>query len=130
MKDDADFIRGCFAVPIFEKKIMIQQRADGTWGLFGGTRQGNEKPLDCMRREFFEETGISFDLKKTGDLEFMEHVLIYTYYPGERLMNVLPNIETMGYAWVFLDDLRSLDLNDTFEGYLDKFVKFVKPHLR
>jgi len=119
-------IKKCFVVPIFNGHIMIQERAiDGTWGLFGGHRTGNENTVDCIKREFFEETGIPLNPLFLGvPAEFGDNK-IFPYAPGEKLMKVIPNIETKGFAWVLPEDLEDLSLTDSFEDYLDDFVPFI-----
>ena len=47
-------------------RLLFQQRDDipgllyaGLVGLFGGHREGDETPLECVRRELLEETGLA-----------------------------------------------------------------------
>jgi 8-oxo-dGTP pyrophosphatase MutT (NUDIX family) len=118
-------IKGCFVVPIYNGKIMVQERKDGSFGLFGGGKQGNEDDLSCAKREFFEETGIPLVGIRIGTPRVFHSVKIFPYFPDKQLMNVIPNMETKGFSWVFLSDLREMELYGEFGSYLDKFIRSI-----
>jgi 8-oxo-dGTP pyrophosphatase MutT (NUDIX family) len=122
--------RKFYVVPICKNMIMVQERSDGTWGLFGGKKNGNESGLDCAKREFFEETCVLINKEDLGEPMYFDSGVygicgVYPFHVAERIMNVEANMETKGFSWVLLEDLEQLDLVEGFKGYLDDFISFV-----
>ena len=65
-------------------RLLFQQRDDipgllyaGMIGLFGGHREGEETPLQCVQRELHEETGLMFEPER-----FTPLVTIKAEYPA------------------------------------------------
>ena len=65
-------------------RLLFQQRDDipgllyaGMIGLFGGHREGEETPLQCVQRELHEETGLMFEPER-----FTPLVTIQSEYPA------------------------------------------------
>lgn len=69
----------CFM--IYEDKFLLLHRQDGskepnTWGLPAGKREKNETPMQAIRREIEEETGLKILLPK-----MKQHHTLYVRYP-------------------------------------------------
>ena len=69
LKDQLDFT-GVKATLLVEKSILIILRDNkpdipwpNTWELPGGGREGQETPLECLRREVWEELGLILEDK-------------------------------------------------------------------
>ena len=67
---------GVNGIVISDQKVLLEKRSDdGLWGLPGGWADMGETPDESLRREFFEETGLS--IKGKGLL------CIFTRHPGD-----------------------------------------------
>lgn len=60
-----------FLLKTIDNKLLLQQRDNkpdmvnpGMIAIFGGTAEKNESPVDCAKREAFEELGLSLNNKE------------------------------------------------------------------
>ena len=47
--------------------VLMLRKANGRWELVGGKLDMNEDPIDGLKREVFEETGLSIDIERVVD---------------------------------------------------------------
>jgi 8-oxo-dGTP diphosphatase len=77
-------------LPYVEGKILMQLRDDrndivfpGRWGFFSGTMEPGEEPIDCARRELFEETCIRADelfYLSVDRIEVPDELVLHSFY--------------------------------------------------
>lgn len=96
-------------------KVLMTKRAPGksfagTWENSGGAAQAGETSLQAIRRELFEETGITaeeseFELLETGrdEIAFYDYYCIRRQTPLEQIV-LLPG-ETVDAKWVTLEEV-------------------------
>lgn len=93
-------------------RILLQQRSGTsshprTWGFFGGKSENNERPIETLKRELYEEIGIIPEYTKilplnkftSPDKKFIYHTFIVLV--DDEFIPVLNN-ESSGYAWVMI----------------------------
>ncbi|MCR5736373.1 MAG: NUDIX domain-containing protein [Eubacterium sp.] len=76
----------------------------------GGSAQLGEEPLECAKRELFEETGIKADNLELIDISFRDksHSYIYSYIAYvdcDKESVVLQEEEAVDYRWVDAEGL-------------------------
>jgi 8-oxo-dGTP diphosphatase len=77
---------GVYALAVLQNKVLLIQKArgpyTGKWDLPGGSLEFGEEPLDGLKREVMEETGLI--VKKADLLEVLSHVVTYESLSGEQ----------------------------------------------
>jgi 8-oxo-dGTP pyrophosphatase MutT (NUDIX family) len=79
-----------FACIKHKNKILSICRKDGTYGLIGGKLDNGETPLQCIEREFFEETGLILHIGSNYISEYENNVnnkLVICYYIDEKALH-------------------------------------------
>ena len=75
------------AIIYHEDKYLLQKRDNkkniffpNLWGVFGGTIEKNEKPIDGIKRELKEELNLNFKITK----EFLKQIIETKYFKPQR----------------------------------------------
>ncbi len=86
-------------------------RFEGTWALVGGKVEKNERTIDALKREIYEEINLSFDIETnkiipietftSNDTSFLYHTFLILV--DEEFIPTLNN-EHRGYCWVSIED--------------------------
>ena len=94
------------------KRFLLLQKAKGknagTWGLVGGTGNGDETPWQTLQREISEEVGADLTILKTIPLEtFVSNDSLFNFHTylcviADEFVPVL-SAEHSGWAWATLD---------------------------
>jgi len=116
-KNPKDII-SCIAL-IFNKKgkILLGKRRDSSkWSFVGGGLDAGETPLECIKREVFEEVGLKI---KSKDFKFVEKKALKTVKGNNKII------------YIFITYLKKKAIID-FSKDPDlefKETKFIKPNL-
>ena len=92
----------------------------------GGKFESGESPLDCIIREFYEETGLKLINPRLQGISYWQDSIegIIFVYTAEEYEGELTNNSTEGkLEWVEVEDLASLnqfEQNEKFTPYLFK----------
>ena len=77
----------CIVILNDKREIVLQKRSNnpniffsGYWGMFGGAALENESAEECIKREFYEETG--YNIKEIKYLFQIEEHCIESVYLG------------------------------------------------
>ncbi len=92
----------------------------------GGKFESGETPLDCIKREFYEETGLTLINPRLQGISYWKDsaegiIFIYTAEKCEGKLNVTSSEGRL--EWIKIDDLLSIkqfDQNEKFTPYLFK----------
>ena len=105
---------------IFDSKgrFLLQQRDDkeeapkiknpGTWGLFGGSIDGDETPLSCLRRELVEE--INLDYRHLREIEQIRKLPLSIYLAKFMGSKKLCQHEGQGMGWFTKEQICRINL--------------------
>ncbi|AUS03002.1 NUDIX domain protein [Vibrio phage 2.275.O._10N.286.54.E11] len=102
---------GAIFLSIDTGRVMLNLRSETVtyanyWGFVGGKSEGNETPVECLKREITEELGttvpklqdiIPFDVFTTKNSKFRYYSFL-VLVQGEFVPNL--NDESSGYCWV------------------------------
>ena len=122
-----------------KKEILLLKRSGNdsfhpsTWCLAGGGIDFGEKPLDAVRRETMEETGIDEDCysilnyKKISVPKVDIHYFISILHLDDEAMIVLDEGEHQQYVWASYRELKDFELILDLEKHLISIlgIKFV-----
>ena len=110
------------------KKIyaLVQGRYTGKWSFPKGHSNENESPIECTKREVWEETGIEH---LPDPIEYLK--IGYGYYyvfilPSKYLLLPQDTNEIMKTAWVSLEDMKSMELNADVSQFMRSQQKMYK----
>ena len=121
---------GIYALALSDNRILLVRKGRGPyagcWDLPGGGIEFGEEPIDALRREVAEETGLSITSASMlaalshrvdhrlgdGAIEELHHIGIIMKVEAEAgEPRTLPDGEdALGGAWVAIEELRSLPL--------------------
>jgi 8-oxo-dGTP pyrophosphatase MutT (NUDIX family) len=97
---------------------LVQGRHTGKWSFPKGHSNEGETPMECTKREIWEETGIE---NLPDPVEYLR--VGYGYYylfilPSKYNLFAHDTNEIMKTAWVSIDDMDSLELNADVNQYI------------
>ena len=109
-----------------DKRILLQHRTEddkkypGMWGFFGGGIEGNETPLEAVKRECFEELNYKLKnpkliLKKkiVGKTFFL---FLEKYDPSKKLTLQ----EGQGMGWFRIDEVNEIKTTQFLKGIISE----------
>jgi 8-oxo-dGTP diphosphatase len=134
MQDDTEF-SGVKAALLYQGKLLVYQRDDtpglrfaGLWDFFGGGREDNETPYECIRRELQEELEIDIDKRQI----VFQSIFPAMHDPSQSAYFMVVNLtdenassfrfgsEGQQYKFVEIDEFMNSD----------DFIPLLKPRLR
>ena len=92
----------------------------------GGKFEAGETPLDCIKREFFEETGLHLINPRLQGISYWKDSaegIIFIFTAEDFEGNLLNNSSEGELEWIKLEDLSKInqfDQNEKFTSYLFK----------
>lgn len=116
---------GTIVVSSQGKFLLVRGRATGKWSFPKGHAEGSEAPLDCAKRELFEETGVSLkDTQPTTKLFCLKAASYFLFrisselklYPQDRR-------EIMDFGWFTIDEMQHLSGNIDVSVFIQKMKK-------
>jgi len=111
-----------------EKVLMI--KFSKKWGKVyappGGKFESGETPLDCIVREYYEETGLTLINPKLQGISYWKDYkegIIFIYTAEDFIGELFDNSMEGKLEWIDIDDLpkiQQFEQNEKFTGYLFK----------
>ncbi len=101
----------------------------GMWeATAGGSALKGESPLDCAKRELYEETGIlTDDFIEVGRVLHQRHQTYYVNYlchtDVDKDSIVLQEGETSAYKWVTAEELRQMSREELATQRIQNFIE-------
>ena len=92
----------------------------------GGKFESGESPLDCIKREFYEETGLTLINPKLQGISYWKDLaegIIFIYVADKFEGELTANSSEGKLEWIKLDDLLSIkqfEQNEKFTPFLFK----------
>ena len=106
--------------------IKFSKKWDNVYAPPGGKFESGESPLDCILREYKEETGLTLVKPKLQGISYWKdraEGIIFVYIAEDYQGNLLINSDEGNLEWINLEDLLSLkqfEQNEKFTPYLFK----------
>ena len=106
--------------------IKFSKKWDNVYAPPGGKFESGESPLDCIFREYKEETGLTLVKPKLQGISYWKdraEGIIFVYIAEDYQGNLLINSDEGNLEWINLEDLLSLkqfEQNEKFTPYLFK----------
>ncbi|WP_026423873.1 NUDIX hydrolase [Actinokineospora inagensis] len=118
-------------LPVAEDHVLLQQRADGTWGMLGGARDSHEDTITAALREASEESTLDPDLVDPIGVTVEDHDG-WTYstviaWADSRFPVEPASAETIDTAWVPVGAVTDLDLFAPFAANWTRLRDCLEP---
>ena len=115
-----------------DKTFLLQHRTTDapyqpdTWGIFGGGLEGDEKPIEAVKRELWEEIEYRVRLPRfifTTNFEYGDRLLIQNVFI-EEYDESQPIVlhEGQGFGWFSISQMQRLVLSADLEAMLPKLL--------
>ncbi len=104
-------------------KYLLVKGFTGKWSFPKGHREINESPIDCAKREIYEETGIKFD-----DIINKKAVYISLYYyfnidvSEELTTKPIDTNEIIDIKWFLPEETSNIDKNKDVNVFFSKLL--------
>jgi 8-oxo-dGTP pyrophosphatase MutT (NUDIX family) len=123
----ANEVYGTIIVSPQNRFLLVRGRATGKWSFPKGHLEGVESPLDCAKRELFEETGLSLKGASPNTGLFKLRVAHYFLFrvSSEFKLWAQDSREVMDLRWFTFDEVQHLSGNVD----VSEFVRRMKKNL-
>jgi 8-oxo-dGTP pyrophosphatase MutT (NUDIX family) len=108
-------------------KYLLVKGFTGKWSFPKGHREKDETPIDCAKREIYEETGIKFD-----DIINKKAVYVSLYYYfnidvlEELSVNPIDTAEILDIKWFLPEETISIDKNKDVNVFFTKLQSTIQ----
>jgi 8-oxo-dGTP diphosphatase len=96
------------------------------WDVLGGHVEEGESPLECIRREMWEELGLHVSPPQLGTIEFedrVDHVFVeFLWNTDINRLNKKLN-EGQRVCWFNLDEIRTMELAYGWQPHVVRFLE-------
>lgn len=110
-----------------KEEIILQKRDDrekvyfrGCWGLIGGAAEEDETAEQCIRREFYEETGecladVQYVFQK---IEHCEETIFFSYIDSKKKLQCFEGEEIRAFP---IKDIRNIKISNYHQTIITEF---------
>lgn len=123
MLDMTDRVYGCILQSPNNTYLLVEGRQSGKWSFPKGHPANDEEPIECAKRELFEETGLNapFMYSKAYNLA------TGTYFLYKTRMEINCSIqdynEICSTKWVSAEEMRKMCVNVDVNTFLRRLLK-------
>lgn len=94
------------------KYLLVQGRRTGLWSWPKGHIHRDEKIIDCVKREVYEETGIDKLPEPATSIKLkVGEYFLYDFPENSPVLKPVDENEIMGIGWFTLDEIRKNRVN-------------------
>jgi 8-oxo-dGTP diphosphatase len=129
-------IVGVGALILRDGKLVVVRRGvqpgRGKWSIPGGAVELGEKTMDAAVREAKEESGLDIELEACRPLDVIDsiikddkgrlqfHYVLLQFLARSKGGTLKPSGDVLDVQWVSVEDLKELDLTDSFRLFLQR----------
>jgi len=116
-----EFRIGVGAVLLYDRKILLVKRGDGSWAGPGGWVDFGEDLHTAIRREIKEETGLDVHIEKLLDsgayVSGEKHIAFFSYLCYADSNKVTLSHEHTDYIWANKEEIINKNMANIFEEH-------------
>ena len=111
-------VYGCILVSPHNRYLLVQGRSTGKWSFPKGHPNLDENPLQCAKRELYEETGLRtpFMYSKSYQLTTGKYFMYKT--PTEDICKTLDPNEILNTQWATIYEMKKMNVNIDVNAFL------------
>lgn len=106
-------------VVVKDGRIFLVHEPEGWWGLPGGGMEYGESPADTLKREIYEELGVSPEHVSVQEILFATTEAIVNNLPRANVFykldfpvtKAVETAEVGGFAWFTVEELQDVELS-------------------
>jgi 8-oxo-dGTP pyrophosphatase MutT (NUDIX family) len=111
-------VYGCILVSPHNKYLLVQGRSTGKWSFPKGHPNQNEAPLDCARRELFEETGLNAPFMYSNSYQLTTGIYYLYKTRTEDICETLDPTEIVNICWATTTEMKKMNVNIDVNTFL------------
>jgi 8-oxo-dGTP pyrophosphatase MutT (NUDIX family) len=111
-------VYGCILVSPHKRYLLVQGRSSGKWSFPKGHPNEDETPLDCAKRELFEETGLCAPFMYSYSYQLATGVYFLYKTREESICETLDPDEIQGICWATLSEIKRMNVNIDVNTFL------------
>jgi len=120
-------VYGCILVSPHRKYLLVQGRSSGKWSFPKGHPHTDESPLDCARRELYEETGLNVPENYSDSYQLSTGVYYLYNTSSERLCETLDPNEIINISWFSVSQMKKIKVNIDVNTFLRQRSEYPFP---
>jgi 8-oxo-dGTP pyrophosphatase MutT (NUDIX family) len=120
-------VYGCILVSPYRKYLLVQGRSSGKWSFPKGHPYENETPLECARRELYEETGLNVPVNYSDSYQLSTGVYYLYNVRSEILCETLDPNEIINISWFSVSQMKKIKVNIDVNTFLRQRSEYPFP---
>jgi len=122
---------GTILISNYTRVLLVLGRSSGKWSFPKGHAQDCEEPLECARRETYEETGLMIYPNQKNIIHLSKGTYFLHRTSSDIKVYPIDRREISKAQWISLQDIPkyscNVDVNNFYRTYKDKFP--VRPRI-
>ena len=111
-------VYGCILVSPYKRYLLVQGRSSGKWSFPKGHPMDDEEPLQCAKRELFEETGLIAPFMYTHSYQLTTGIYFMYKTRTEDICETLDTDEILSTQWVTIPEMKKMNVNIDVNTFL------------
>ena len=111
-------VYGCILVSPHKRYLLVQGRSSGKWSFPKGHPMDDEEPLECAKRELFEETGLIAPFMYTHSYQLTTGIYFMYKTRTEDICETLDTDEILSTQWVTIPEMKKMNVNIDVNTFL------------
>lgn len=120
-------VYGCILVSPYKRILLVQGRSTGKWSFPKGHPIKDELPLDCAKRELFEETGLKAPFMYYNSYQLATGVYYMYNISEEYDCKTMDPDEIQNICWSTISEIQKMNVNIDVNTFLRQQRRYPFP---
>jgi len=111
-------VYGCILVSPHKRYLLVQGRSTGKWSFPKGHPNLDENPLQCAKRELYEETGLRTPFMYSQSYQLTTGKYFMYKTSTENICRTLDPNEILNTQWASISEMKKMNVNIDVNAFL------------